>query len=87
MSLIENMWNKIIFCKKRVNVGSNVKIRGFIFVHGRKNGVKIGNNSIINSAAVYNPTSGFQHTHLSVGNGGYINIGSNVGISNANITA
>ncbi len=68
-------------------IGQNTTLNGRVFIHGRKMGIKIGSNCVINSNESINPTSGFNHSHLLVGDKGEIRIGNNVGISNANIVA
>ena len=87
MNIIDRLWNKGMIARKKVAVGKNTRINGRIYIHGHKGKVRIGKNSTINSDAVFNPTSGFSHTYLAVGDNGYINIGNNVGMSSVNITS
>lgn len=72
---------------KKVYINSGLKINGKIFIHGKKKGILIGKNVTINSSENSNPTSGFNHTHLSVGPKGKLIIGNNVGISQACISS
>lgn len=87
MKLFNNAWNYIIINRKRVTVGKNCKVSGRLFVHGKKNGIKIGDNVIIHSNPIVNPTSGFQHCYLRSEGKGKIVIGNNVGMSHVNITS
>ena len=84
---IEKIINFLNLRRKKCQYGDNLHINGIVFIHGRKNGVKIGNNCTIQSSESINPTSGFAHTHLRAEQDGMICIGNNVGISHANITA
>lgn len=72
---------------KSVTIGKRIHINGRLFIHGKKNGIKIGDNVTIQSSVVVNPTSGFNHTHLRAEGNGYITIGNSVGISHANIVS
>ena len=83
--LIDKLWNFVMIKRKRVLCKGNITINGRIYIHGRVSGVKIGDNCTIQSAHYVNPTSGFDHTHLTTGKDGMIVIGNNVGISHANI--
>lgn len=73
--------------RKRVLIGTNLKINGRICIHGSPQRIKIGNNVTINSDENVNPTSGFHHTHLCAEENGSIIIGNNVGMSHVNITS
>lgn len=84
---IFDIWNAFIFRRKKVSSGRNLHINGPIFIHGRKGCISFGDNCIIHSCHFFNPTSGFDHTHLYAAYGGTIRIGSNVGISHANIVS
>ena len=85
--MVSKIWNWITFQRKKVSLGKGVYVRGFIFVHGRKGGISLGDNCTIYSSENVNPTSGFNHTHLTVGEGASLSIGKNVGMSHVNITA
>ena len=87
MKILDKIWNFGVLKFKKVKVGRGSLINGKFYVHGRKNGVEIGRNCVINSNESIIPSSGFGHTHFLVGNSGRIRIGNNVGISNANIVA
>lgn len=82
-----NWWNRLIIKKYRVKCGSNVNIEGRIYVFGNKNSITIGDNSIITSSVVVNPTTGKDHCYFHVKGDGKISIGNNVGMSNVCITA
>lgn len=84
--ILYEIWNIIILKCKSIKYGSNLKINGRLMVHGNGK-INIGNNVTINSLARFNPTSGFDKTHLSAMNNAAIYIGNNCGISHANITA
>ena len=64
-----------------------MKITGRLCIHGRKDGVRIGNFVTINSSESVNPTSGINRSHLRAEGMGVISIGNNVGLSHVNITA
>ena len=85
--ILDKIWNFVMLKRKRVQVGTDLRINGRIYIHGRKNCIKIGDNCTIQSAHYVNPTSGSNHTHLNASYGGTIIIGNNVGISHSNITA
>lgn len=85
--MFDSFWNWFILKFKRVSFGANLKIHGRLFVHGRKHGIRIGNNCIITSDENYNPTAGGIHSHFAVGNSGELHIGNNVGISQSQISA
>lgn len=87
MKLIDCVWNRLMIAYKKAKIGKNVKIYGRIYIHGRKGGLVIGDNCTLMSSENANPTSGMNHIHLVVGDGGKLVIGDNVGISHANITA
>ena len=79
------LWNYLVLKYKNVDYSYDLKIRGRLFIHGKRNRIKIGNGVIICSSESINPTSGFNHTHLTAERKGKIEIGNDVGISNANI--
>lgn len=83
--IIDKIWNTFVLKYKRCNVGNNLQIFGRLYVHGRKNGISIGNNCVINSCECINPIAGEFHTHLAAGNTGTLVIGDNVGISQSQI--
>lgn len=56
-------------------------------VHGKKNGLQIGDNVKIWSKASVNPTSGFNQSSFRTEEKGNIQIGNNVGLSHVNITS
>lgn len=58
-----------------------------MFIHGKKNGIQIGDNVIIHSNHVVNPTSGFQHCYIRSEGKEKIVIGNNIGMSHVNITS
>lgn len=87
MRLFDKLWNCFMLSFKKVDAGDNLVIYGRLYVHGRKGGVKIGNNCMLMSSENVNPTSGMNHIHLVVGSDGTLEIGNRVGISHANITA
>lgn len=87
MYFIYKIWNRMMFIRKKVSYGQNLNVNGLLFIHGEKERIKIGNNVMINSSSNYNPTSGFNHTHLKTVGEGSITIGDSVGISHANIIA
>lgn len=64
MSFTDKLWNSLILMRKQVSISRGASVNGRIFIHGIKGGVQIGDKTVINSAAIYNPTSGFQHTYL-----------------------
>ena len=72
---------------KKVSYKGQIQINGKLCVHGKKNGVFIGENCTIQSSPSVNPTSGFAATHLRAEGEGKITIGNNVGLSHANITS
>lgn len=59
MKLFNNIWNYIMIKRKRVTVGKILRFLEGCFVHGKKNGIKIGDNVIILSNPTVNPTIGF----------------------------
>lgn len=69
-----------------VRLGENVNICGPFYLHGRGE-YSIGNDVVILSGAMENPTVGEAATHLNARKGARIVIGNHVGISNAAITA
>lgn len=81
--ILDALWNKIVLFYKKVKIGDNITLKGRIIVQGAKAGIRIGENCIIRSSALDNPTSGFNHTYLFAKNIDGIIIGRNVGISNA----
>ena len=85
--MIEKLWNYFILHYKGCKTGDHLIIHGKLFIHGRKKGIEIGNNCVITSNEMYNPTAGGNHTHLSVGEKGVLLIGNNVGISQSQISA
>ena len=85
--IVDNVWNFFIMKYKGVQHGSNLKIAGFMHVHGKKNGLRIGDNVKIWSKASVNPTSGFNHSSFRTEQKGSIEIGNNVGLSHVNITS
>lgn len=85
--IINRIWNNLMLRRKRVCYGKYLHINGRIFIHGIKGRIVIGNHVTINSSENANPTSGIKHTHLRTEKNGSIEIGDNVGISHANITA
>ena len=87
VKLFDILWNCFMLSFKKVDAGDNLVIYGRLYVHGRKGGVKIGNNCMLMSSENVNPTSGMNHIHLVVGSDGTLEIGNRVGISHANITA
>lgn len=87
MRVLDKIWNYMIIRYKKVTIGNGVQIVGRLFIHGRKLGISIGNDTKIYSKPSINPTSGFSHTYLRTEGNGKIIIGNNVGISHANITA
>lgn len=87
MRVIDNIWNYIVFKRKKVVTGKKLVIVGRIYVHGRKTGIELGDNCVVYSTESINPTAGGNHTHLVVGSKGQMIIGNNVGMSHVNITA
>ena len=87
VKLFDILWNCFMLSFKKVDAGDNLVIYGRLYVHGRKGGVKIGNNCMLMSSENVNPTSGMNHIHLVIGSDGTLEIGNRVGISHANITA
>lgn len=85
--IITKIWNTLTIMRKQVKYGRNLHINGFMFVHGKKHGIEIGDNVTINSSENVNPTSGVNHTHLRTEGEGMIVIGNHVGISHVNITS
>lgn len=85
--MFEKLWNYFMIKRKKCKYDKGLYIKGRLFIHGKKNGIYIGNNCSIQSKASKNPTSGFNHTHLRAEDDGQIIIGNNVGISHANITS
>lgn len=72
---------------KQVKYGHGLTIHGFIYIHGGKNCISIGDDCVINSSERSNPTSGAKHTHLVAAQRAHISIGNKVGISQSSITA
>lgn len=87
MITVDNVWNFFIMKYKGVRHGFNLKIAGFMHVHGKKNGLQIGDNVKIWSKASVNPTSGFNQSSFRTEEKGNIQIGNNVGLSHVNITS
>ena len=85
--IFDKICNFVVLKRKSVIVGDQTRINGRIYIHGSKGKITIGDHCVIQSAHRYNPTSGFNHTHLTVGGSGFISIGNNVGISHVNITS
>lgn len=73
--------------RKQCTYGKNLQIVGCLFVHGKKGGLRIGNNCTIFSKGTVNPTSGFSSTHIRAEGAGKVVLGNHVGISHANITS
>lgn len=70
----------------KVKYGKNLNIRGVLYVKKVKKGeIIIGNNVNINSSLFSDPIGGDSKTILYVRNGGHIEIGDGVGISNTTI--
>lgn len=72
---------------KKVKYENDISINGRIFIRGKKNRIEIGKNCAFMSSSIINSISGFNHCYLWAENDGYIHIGDNVGISNANIAS
>ena len=72
---------------KKVQYKTFPDIHGLVVIKGSKAGVRMGENVTIHSSAFSNPTSGFDRTYIKIGNGSQLNIGNNVGISNATFVA
>lgn len=87
MNILDCLWNTMVMNYKSVSYKNPLYINGRLFVHGKRGGVKIGKNCTIQTSESVNPTSGVAHTHLRTEKSGSINIGDNVGISHASITA
>ena len=84
---MDKLWNKFVLKYKKVSCGKNLCIEGKLYVHGSRGCIKIGDGCTIYSTEQFNPTTGFNHTHFVVANGGLLTIGNNVGMSHVNITA
>ena len=87
IKLLDQLWNFFNLKLKKVKYGKALTIFGRVHIHGKKEGIEIGDNCIICSGEDYNPTSSGSHTHLSVGENGKLVIGDNVGMSLVHITA
>ncbi len=85
--IVDQLWNKLVLKRKQVQVGTDLRIAGRLFVHGHKGNIVIGDYVTINSSENVNPTSGVNHTHLRAEGKGKIEIGNHVGISHVTITA
>lgn len=85
--MIDKIWNKFILWYKRTNYQKDLIIHGRVKIHGKKGGLSLGKQCIINSNENYNPTAGGNSTHLIVGPKGSLNIGNNVGMTNVQISA
>lgn len=78
--------NKVVFKIRRIKYGVGMKSFGTIFV--RKTGtITIGNDVMITSCRETNPIGGDVKTILYAKNGGRIQIGNRVGISNTSLIA
>lgn len=92
---ISILYNKWQFKEYQVSYGKNIGISGRVYISVEKllnNNLKygtisIGDNVIINSGWKYNLIGGDERTILRVIDDGKINIGNNVGISNACLVA
>lgn len=87
MKLFDKLWNNFMFMRKKISYGNNLCVNGKLYVHGKKEGISIGDNVVIHSTSSVNPTSGFNHTYLRAEGNGKIRIGNYVGISHTNITS
>lgn len=87
MNLIDRIWNFCIIKIKGVEIGKKKTINGRIYIQGYKKSIKIGDFVTINSKALRNPISGFEHTYLCTLGKGKITIGNNVGMSQVNIVS
>lgn len=85
--MFDSIWNRFILGYKKVEYQKDIQIFGRVLIHGRKGGVRIGNNCRIASNENYNPTAGGNATHLIVGPNGMLTIGNNVGMTNVQISA
>ena len=85
--IIDKVWNYIMLKRKSVIMGDSLKINGRVYIHGYKGRIKIGDYCVIQSSHHHNPTSGFNHTHITVGRDGFVSIGNHVGLSHVNITS
>ena len=82
------IWNSFILRYREVSFGKNLKINGKIYIFSdRTSRVVLGDNVRINSSLSSNPIGGNEKTILVANDGGLIEIGANVGISNSVIVA
>lgn len=81
--LPDNIYNSIVLQLRKAQVGSNITIHGRIFLRG-KGQICIGDNVTINSSLQSNPIGGSTRTVIHCISG-KIEIGDNVGISNASL--
>lgn len=77
----DKLYNYFLLKFRRVRFGSNLIINGKIFIRGRGD-ISFGNNVTINSSLQSNPIGGQTRTTIHCMSG-KIQIGNNVGISNA----
>lgn len=80
------IFNFLQLRRKNVVVGQNLTIYGPLFIHGHGK-ISLGDNIVLVSSSIYNPTDGFSELHFSTKEHGVLEIGNNVGISNSAITA
>lgn len=81
-SLINVLYNNLIFKLKHVKKGTNIVIRGRLKIVGSGT-IRLGDNLKINSGANYNIIGGDTRTVFSVAPNAVFTIGNNTGISNA----
>lgn len=81
-----NLLNLIRLKIRKVEFGTQLQIRGGLFIRG-KGKITIGNNVTINSCRSANPIGGATKTILFAKENGRISIGNNCGLSNSAIVA
>jgi acetyltransferase-like isoleucine patch superfamily enzyme len=86
IALFDKIINLFTLKRKKVILGSNIKINGRICVFGHGQ-IKLSDNVTINSSLLSNPIGGETHTILNTTKHGYIEIGEGTGISNSTIVA
>lgn len=83
---IYSIINRIIFACHHLQIGKNAQLYGVLTISGQ-NGIRIGNDFKANAGKDYNKIGGDTRLLLRTGNGGYILIHNNVGISNSTIVS
>lgn len=86
MKSLNNLYNKILFNHKKVEVGCDLTINGRLLIRGRGK-IVIGDSVRINSGMFYNPIGGDERTIFMTQKSGNIILGNGVAISNCAIVS